>query len=41
MSMRRPFATGLGWDFATGIGTVNVYNLITNWASPGGGNPPV
>jgi hypothetical protein len=32
------FATGLGWDFATGIGTVNVYNLITNWASPGGGN---
>jgi hypothetical protein len=32
------FAAGLGWDFATGIGTVNVYNLITNWASPGGGN---
>ncbi len=32
------FATGLGWDFATGIGTVNVYNLITNWASTGGGN---
>jgi hypothetical protein len=32
------FATGLGWDFATGIGTVNVYNLITNWASLGGGN---
>ncbi len=32
------FATGLGWDFATGIGTVNVYNLITNWAASGGGN---
>src|SRR6202451_572690 len=32
------FATGTGWDFATGIGAVNVYNLITNWASPGGGN---
>src|SRR4029077_1064688 len=32
------FATGTGWDFATGIGTVNVYNLITNWAAPGGGN---
>jgi hypothetical protein len=32
------FVTGTGWDFATGIGTVNVYNLITNWASPGGGN---
>ena len=27
-----------GWDFATGIGTVNVYNLVTNWASAGGGN---
>ena len=32
------FAAGTGWDFATGIGTVNVYNLVTNWASPGGGN---
>jgi hypothetical protein len=32
------FATGTGWDFATGIGTVSVYNLITNWVSPGGGN---
>jgi hypothetical protein len=20
-----------GWDFSTGIGTVNVYNLVTNW----------
>jgi hypothetical protein len=20
-----------GWDFATGIGTVNVFNLVTNW----------
>jgi hypothetical protein len=32
------FGVGTGWDFATGIGTVNVYNLITNWASTGGGN---
>jgi hypothetical protein len=32
------FAAGTGWDFATGIGTVNVYNLVTNWATPGGGN---
>ncbi len=32
------FAAGTGWDFATGIGTVNVYNLITNWASADGGN---
>jgi hypothetical protein len=27
-----------GWDFATGIGSVNVYNLVTNWAATGGGN---
>jgi subtilase family serine protease len=25
-------ATG-GWDFATGIGTVNAYNLATNWTT--------
>lgn len=27
------FTTGTGWDFATGIGTVNAYNLVfnTNW----------
>jgi hypothetical protein len=28
-----------GWDFATGIGTVNVANLVSNWISPGGGTP--
>ena len=22
------------WDFATGMGTVNVNNLVTNWPSP-------
>ena len=32
------YATQTGWDFATGIGTINVYNLVTNWASGGGGN---
>jgi hypothetical protein len=32
------FKTNTGWDFATGIGTVNVYNLVTNWVSTGGGN---
>jgi hypothetical protein len=26
----------IGWDFTTGIGTVNVYNLVTGWASAGG-----
>ncbi len=30
------YTTRTGWDFATGIGTVNVYNLVTNWAAAGG-----
>jgi hypothetical protein len=25
------FSTSAGWDFATGIGTVNAYNLVMNW----------
>jgi len=25
------YKTGLGWDFATGIGTINVTNLVTKW----------
>jgi hypothetical protein len=32
------FKANTGWDFATGIGTVNVYNLVMNWVSVGGGN---
>jgi hypothetical protein len=32
------FKTNTGWDFATGLGTVNVYNLVMNWVSAGGGN---
>jgi hypothetical protein len=32
------FKTQKGWDFATGIGTVNVYNLVMNWVSAAGGN---
>jgi hypothetical protein len=32
------FKANTGWDFATGIGTVNVNNLVTNWISTGGGN---
>ena len=32
------FKANTGWDFATGIGTVNVYNLVTNWAASGGGS---
>jgi subtilase family serine protease len=26
------YKTATGWDFATGIGTVNVANLVTNWS---------
>jgi subtilase family serine protease len=25
------YPAGTGWDFATGIGTLNAYNLVTNW----------
>jgi len=28
------YGTTTGWDFATGIGTVNAFNLVNNW--PGG-----
>ena len=27
------FSATIGWDFATGIGTVDAYNLVMNWAS--------
>jgi subtilase family serine protease len=27
------YATGTGWDFATGIGTVNALNLVNQWSS--------
>ena len=27
------FGAGPGWNFATGIGSVNVFNLITNWTT--------
>jgi hypothetical protein len=25
------YGTGRGWDFATGLGTVNVLNLLNSW----------
>jgi hypothetical protein len=25
------YLTNVGWDFATGIGSVNAYNLVMNW----------
>jgi subtilase family serine protease len=27
------FTTTTGWDFATGIGTINANNLVKNWSS--------
>ncbi len=26
------FAATTGWDYATGLGTVNAYNLVTAWS---------
>jgi hypothetical protein len=28
---RPAYPSTVGWDFATGIGTVNAYNLVANW----------
>jgi subtilase family serine protease len=33
-SLLPAYGTTTGWDFATGIGTVNVQNLVTNWPPP-------
>jgi subtilase family serine protease len=30
---RRAYATNTGWDFATGIGTINATNLVEAWSS--------
>ena len=30
-SYLKAYGTGTGWDFATGIGTVNAANLVNNW----------
>jgi subtilase family serine protease len=32
-SYSKAYGATTGWDFATGIGTVNAYNLATNWKS--------
>jgi len=37
-TLQPAFAAATGWDFATGIGTVNVANLVTNW--PGSAPSP-
>ncbi|HUJ41878.1 MAG TPA: S53 family peptidase [Candidatus Acidoferrales bacterium] len=30
-SYQPAYGTTVGWDFATGIGTINAYNLVMNW----------
>jgi subtilase family serine protease len=32
-SLDPAFRTGAGWNFATGIGTINAYNLVNSWTS--------
>jgi subtilase family serine protease len=32
-SYQPAYKSAVGWDFATGIGTVNAYNLVQNWRS--------
>jgi subtilase family serine protease len=32
-SLTPAFAAAPGWDFATGIGSVDAYNLVTNWSA--------
>jgi subtilase family serine protease len=32
-SYAKAYGTTTGWDFATGIGTVNAYNLVFNWGT--------
>jgi subtilase family serine protease len=33
-SYQPAYSTNTGWDFATGIGTLNVANLVNNWPAP-------
>ncbi len=37
-SYQPAYKATVGWDFASGLGTVNVYNLVTNWVVAGGGS---
>jgi subtilase family serine protease len=33
-SVSPAYAAGVGWDYATGLGTVNAENLVANWPGP-------
>jgi len=39
-SYQPAYAATVGWDFATGLGTINVNNLVTNWVK-GASTPAV
>jgi len=39
-SYNKIYGTTTGWDFATGIGSVNAYNLATNWKTTSAGGYP-
>ncbi|MGO9232522.1 MAG: protease pro-enzyme activation domain-containing protein [Bryobacteraceae bacterium] len=32
-SLSAAYAAGTGWDFATGIGSIDAYNLVTQWTT--------
>jgi subtilase family serine protease len=38
-SLEPAYDTTTGWDFATGIGSVNAWNLIKKWSFSGGSQP--
>lgn len=33
------YSAGVGYDLATGLGSVDFYNLVTNWKGPSSGTP--
>jgi subtilase family serine protease len=39
-SFQPAFGTKVGWDFATGIGTINAANLVKNWTGSAPPPPP-
>jgi len=38
-SYQPAYGASPGWDFATGLGSVNVWNLVTNWPNAGASSP--
>lgn len=40
-SLAKAYGTTGGWDFSTGLGTVNAYNLVENWGTVSAGKVAV